>query len=226
MAVEVKIPEVGESITEGFLAEWSQPDGAVVAVEDPLLVLETDKITMTVNSKHAGRLQIMVAEGETVEVGQIVATIDTDVTGAPAEAPETAAAPAPQSVEQAKAEAPQPKPKRLDRLFRRLRPPLFTAACLRPFSVWSSSTSWIRQQSKAPERAGESSRATSSASSKHAPRTRQSPNRLQPTKPESPSARVHNRWRSPTNARPALRCRGFANGLPKGWWRYNRLPPS
>jgi 2-oxoglutarate dehydrogenase E2 component (dihydrolipoamide succinyltransferase) len=107
MAVEVKIPEVGESITEGFLAEWSQPDGAVVAVEDPLLVLETDKITMTVNSKHAGRLQIMVAEGETVEVGQIVATIDTDVTGAPAEAPETAAAPAPQSVEQAKAEAPR-----------------------------------------------------------------------------------------------------------------------
>ena len=72
MAVEVKIPEVGESITEGFLAEWSQSDGAVVAVEDPLLVLETDKITMTVNAEHAGRLKIMVAEGETVEVGQVV----------------------------------------------------------------------------------------------------------------------------------------------------------
>jgi 2-oxoglutarate dehydrogenase E2 component (dihydrolipoamide succinyltransferase) len=79
MAVEVKIPEVGESITEGFLAEWSQPDGAVVAVEDPLLVLETDKITMTVNAEGAGKLKILVAEGETVEVGQVVATIDTDV---------------------------------------------------------------------------------------------------------------------------------------------------
>jgi hypothetical protein len=56
MAVEVKIPEVGESITEGFLAEWLQPDGAVVAVEDPLLVLETDKITMNVNAEHAGKL--------------------------------------------------------------------------------------------------------------------------------------------------------------------------
>ena len=84
MAVEVKIPEVGESITEGFLAEWSQPDGVVVAVEDPLLVLETDKITMTVNAEHSGKLTILVAEGETVEVGQVVATIDTDVTDAPA----------------------------------------------------------------------------------------------------------------------------------------------
>ena len=56
MAVEVTIPEVGESITEGFLAEWLQSDGAVVAVEDPLLVLETDKITMNVNAEHAGKL--------------------------------------------------------------------------------------------------------------------------------------------------------------------------
>jgi 2-oxoglutarate dehydrogenase E2 component (dihydrolipoamide succinyltransferase) len=95
MAVEVKIPEVGESITEGFLAEWSQPDGAVVAVEDPLFVLETDKITMTVNAEHAGKLEIMVAEGETVEVGQVVATIDTDVTETAAAGPKSAPAPEP-----------------------------------------------------------------------------------------------------------------------------------
>ena len=98
MAFEVKIPEVGESITEGFLAEWSQSDGAVVAVEDPLLVLETDKITMNVNAEQPGRLQILVAEGETVQVGQVVATIDTGVT-APADADEkpapAAAAPSP-----------------------------------------------------------------------------------------------------------------------------------
>ena len=98
MAFEVKIPEVGESITEGFLAEWSRPDGAVVAVEDPLLVLETDKITMNVNAEQAGRLHILVAEGETVQVGQVVATIDTGVT-VPADADEkpapAAAAPSP-----------------------------------------------------------------------------------------------------------------------------------
>jgi len=100
MAVEVKIPEVGESITEGFLAEWSQPDGAVVGVEDPLLVLETDKITMTVNAEHAGKLTIMVAEGETVQVGQVVASIDTDV--------RDAAAPAPKAVKEPPAEAARP----------------------------------------------------------------------------------------------------------------------
>jgi 2-oxoglutarate dehydrogenase E2 component (dihydrolipoamide succinyltransferase) len=107
MAVEVKIPEVGESITEGFLVEWSQPDGAVVAVEDPLLVLETDKITMTVNAEHAGKLQIMVGEGETVEVGQVVATIDTAVTEMPEVAANASSAPAPDPVEQAPAGLPQ-----------------------------------------------------------------------------------------------------------------------
>ncbi len=79
MAEDVTIPEIGESITEGFIAEWSQPDGAVVAVGDPLLVLETDKITMTVNADHAGKLKILVEAEETVEVGQVVATIDTRV---------------------------------------------------------------------------------------------------------------------------------------------------
>ena len=105
MALEVKIPEVGESITEGFLAEWSQTDGAVVAVDDPLLVLETDKITMTVNAEHTGKLTILVAEGETVEVGQVVATIDTNVTDAPAPS-EPAAAPAPEVVKETTAAAP------------------------------------------------------------------------------------------------------------------------
>jgi 2-oxoglutarate dehydrogenase E2 component (dihydrolipoamide succinyltransferase) len=106
MAVEVKIPEVGESITEGFLAEWSQPDGTVVAVEDPLLVLETDKITMTVSAEHSGKLTIIVAEGETVEVGQVVATIDTGVTKAPAPSPKTTEAP--EAVEETPAEPPPP----------------------------------------------------------------------------------------------------------------------
>ncbi len=87
MPIEVKIPEVGESITEGFLAEWSKSDGDVVARDEPLLVLETDKITMTVNAEEAGQLKILVKEGETVEVGQVVATIDDTV--APSTAPTT-----------------------------------------------------------------------------------------------------------------------------------------
>jgi pyruvate/2-oxoglutarate dehydrogenase complex dihydrolipoamide acyltransferase (E2) component len=45
MPINVTIPEVGESITEGILAEWSKADGDLVARDEPLLVLETDKIT-------------------------------------------------------------------------------------------------------------------------------------------------------------------------------------
>jgi 2-oxoglutarate dehydrogenase E2 component (dihydrolipoamide succinyltransferase) len=94
MAVDVKIPEIGESITEGFLAEWSQKDGAAVAAEEPLLVLETDKITMNVTAEVAGRLEILVAEGETVEVGQVVARIDPDAAGdSPAPTPKEPAGP-------------------------------------------------------------------------------------------------------------------------------------
>jgi 2-oxoglutarate dehydrogenase E2 component (dihydrolipoamide succinyltransferase) len=86
MPVDVTIPEVGESITEGILAEWSRADGDVVARDEPLLVLETDKITMNVNATEAGRLKILVEEGETVEVGQVVATIDPDAQAPAAEA--------------------------------------------------------------------------------------------------------------------------------------------
>jgi len=53
MQVEVKVPTVGESITEGLLAEWLQADGAVVRTDDPLFVLETDKVTMTINAEHS-----------------------------------------------------------------------------------------------------------------------------------------------------------------------------
>jgi 2-oxoglutarate dehydrogenase E2 component (dihydrolipoamide succinyltransferase) len=99
MAVEVKIPEIGESISEGFLAEWSKKNGAAVTAEEPLLVLETDKITMNVTAEVAGRLEILVAEGETVQVGQVVARIDPDAGGEvalpsspkPSEAPSTPA---------------------------------------------------------------------------------------------------------------------------------------
>ena len=81
MTVDVTIPEIGESINEGFLAEWSKQDGATVAAEDPLLVLETDKITMNVTAEVAGRLEILVAEGESVQVGQVVARIDPTAAG-------------------------------------------------------------------------------------------------------------------------------------------------
>ena len=97
MSAEVKIPQVGESITEGLLAEWSRSSGDVVAVDEPLLVLETDKVTMTVNAEHSGRLEVLVPAGEQVSIGQVVGRIDTSVSpaqgAAPSAPPETPSAP-------------------------------------------------------------------------------------------------------------------------------------
>jgi len=87
MPVKIIIPEVGESITEGILAEWSKADGDYVYTSEPLLVLETDKITMTVNADVDGRLKIDVAEGETVQVGQVVGLIDNAIEPPAGESP-------------------------------------------------------------------------------------------------------------------------------------------
>ncbi len=88
MSFEVKVPAVGESITEGVLAGWERKDGDFVETDDPLFVLETDKVTMTINAEQTGRLKIQVSEGETVQIGQVVATLDTDA-DAPAEVQKT-----------------------------------------------------------------------------------------------------------------------------------------
>ncbi len=90
MAVDVVIPHVGESVQEAILAEWFKADGDRVAKDDPLFVIETDKVTLEVVAEAAGVLKIMVAEGETVSIGAVVATIDTeaqDVAAAPEKAP-------------------------------------------------------------------------------------------------------------------------------------------
>jgi len=104
MPINVTIPEVGESIKEGVLAEWSRADGDLVARDEPLLVLETDKITMNVNAAQAGRLKILVPAGATVQIGQTVATIDTDVKV------EAAPAPAAKATRPAAATAAPPPP--------------------------------------------------------------------------------------------------------------------
>ena len=90
MAVDVVIPHVGESVQEAILAEWFKADGDRVAKDDPLFVIETDKVTLEVVAEAAGVLKIVVAEGETVSIGAVVATIDTeaqDVAAAPKQAP-------------------------------------------------------------------------------------------------------------------------------------------
>ena len=114
MATEIKVPTLGESVTEATVAKWMKQAGDGVAVDEPLVELETDKVTLEVNAQTAGTLaEIMVAEGATVEVGAILGMIAEGAVAAPA-APAPAApapaAPAPTAAAAAPAPAPAVPP--------------------------------------------------------------------------------------------------------------------
>ncbi|MDY6790590.1 MAG: 2-oxoglutarate dehydrogenase complex dihydrolipoyllysine-residue succinyltransferase [Thermodesulfobacteriota bacterium] len=89
MIVEIKIPGVGESVTEAVLGQWFKNDGDLVKKGEPLFVIETDKVTLEVESEVNGVLKIKVAEGETVAIGAVVGTIDTGAAQDEAATPET-----------------------------------------------------------------------------------------------------------------------------------------
>ena len=78
MIVEIKVPSVGESVTEATLAEWFKKDGDTVQKDEPLFVIETDKVTLEVVAETDGVLSIKVQAGETVAIGKVVGTIDTE----------------------------------------------------------------------------------------------------------------------------------------------------
>jgi len=85
MPIEIKVPTVGESITSGLLGVWNKPDGAYVKVGEPIFEIETDKVTAEVVAEAAGVLKHLVKAGDTVQIGQVVASID-EKAAAPAEA--------------------------------------------------------------------------------------------------------------------------------------------
>ncbi len=133
MVVEIKVPSVGESVTEALLAQWFKKDGDQVKKGEALFVIETDKVTLEVEAEADGVLKISVKEGETVSVGTVVGTIEAAAAAAkdapPASTaekepaapdraasaePEKAAASAPKTVAAAaedKAEKPAPQQK-------------------------------------------------------------------------------------------------------------------
>jgi len=96
MATDVKVPALGESITEGTLAQWLKQPGEAVAADEAIASLETDKVTVDVPSPVAGVLAEQLAkEGDTVAVGALIARIDEGGTAAVAATPaEVAATPA------------------------------------------------------------------------------------------------------------------------------------
>ena len=101
MSTEVKVPTLGESVTEATIGEWLKKPGEAVALDEPIASLETDKVAVEVPSPVAGVMgQQLAAVGDTVNVGATIATIDAGdgKAAAPAAAPAAkaeVAAPAP-----------------------------------------------------------------------------------------------------------------------------------
>ncbi len=86
MSTEIKVPTLGESVTTATVARWMKKPGEAVAADEPLVELETDKVTVEVNSPGAGTLgQVVAAEGAEVEVGAVLALLEAG--GASAAAP-------------------------------------------------------------------------------------------------------------------------------------------
>jgi 2-oxoglutarate dehydrogenase E2 component (dihydrolipoamide succinyltransferase) len=102
MATDIKVPTLGESVTEATVARWYKKVGEAVSADEPLVELETDKVTVEVPAPASGTIaEVIVKEGDTVGVGALLGTIAEGVAGAKAapkvEAPK-AAAPAPAPV--------------------------------------------------------------------------------------------------------------------------------
>ena len=178
--IEIKVPSVGESVTEALLAQWFNQDGDAVRKDAALFVLETDKVTLEVTAEAAGRLHIVVPAGTTVKVGAVVGAIDT-ISAAAGEIDTPAA-------ESKKIHrAPEPKPPVVEK------PPTAPAKTAPPVpetspaavaetrgglkisrprcAAWSPSTTWTPAASPAPARTAGSPRATCcSTSSRPRPR--------------------------------------------------------
>jgi 2-oxoglutarate dehydrogenase E2 component (dihydrolipoamide succinyltransferase) len=94
MSLEIKVPPVGESITEVTLSRWIKKDGDTVAMDEVIAELESDKATFELTAEKAGTLKTIANEGDTLPIGAVVASIEEGgaAASAPAAAPQQAAA--------------------------------------------------------------------------------------------------------------------------------------
>jgi len=111
MATDIKVPALGESVTEATVGQWFKKPGEAVKVDEPLVELETDKVTVEVPSPVAGVLSdIMVQQGSTVGIGSVLGSIKEGAaaTAQPAASPQPAPAPAKQPEKAAAPAKPAP----------------------------------------------------------------------------------------------------------------------
>ncbi|MEQ9465977.1 MAG: 2-oxoglutarate dehydrogenase complex dihydrolipoyllysine-residue succinyltransferase [Ekhidna sp.] len=81
MSLEMKVPAVGESITEVTVASWTKSDGDMVQMDEVICELESDKATFEVTAEAAGKLSIKAQEGDTLEIGAVLCEIDENASG-------------------------------------------------------------------------------------------------------------------------------------------------
>ena len=106
MAIEIKVPTVGESINEVTLVRWLKQDGEWVNRDEVIAELESEKATFEINAEKAGALRQIAKEGDTLAIGDVVCSIDTDATQ-----PEKSNIPVQQEEKKASAPAQQETPK-------------------------------------------------------------------------------------------------------------------
>jgi 2-oxoglutarate dehydrogenase E2 component (dihydrolipoamide succinyltransferase) len=92
MSLEIKVPPVGESITEVVLSQWLKNDGDVVEMDEVIAELESDKATFELTAEQAGTLKTVANEGDTLAIGAVVCTIEEGGAAAPKAAPAAAEA--------------------------------------------------------------------------------------------------------------------------------------
>ena len=103
--VQVKVPELSESVSEATLLEWKRKPGDIVAADEILIEIETDKVVLEVPSPAAGQLaEIRAQNGQTVVSGEVIAVIDTDASVSASASTDSSRAPSPAPVEETIAE--------------------------------------------------------------------------------------------------------------------------
>ncbi len=107
MNVEIKVPSPGESISEVQLALWLVKEGEQVEKDQDIVEIDSDKATLTVAAEADGKIKLIAKEGDTIEVGSVIAVIDTETTGT---TPQRKKEPKAQTAEPQKAPAPETKP--------------------------------------------------------------------------------------------------------------------
>src|SRR3990172_6953425 len=104
--VDMVMPQMGESITEGTIIKWLKKEGETVGKDEIILEISTDKVDSEIPSPHSGKVsKILIPEGQTVKVGAVIAHIESTV---PAKTEKTVATAAENKITESKSEKPEP----------------------------------------------------------------------------------------------------------------------